>query len=105
MIKEARTLCKQLFKTRLKQSPDVVQASSKRYRARLMTDSIFCAQRSLAQAFHMNRDQFRNCIANPEKQRLHVVVRHPLGKIACRFDKKNSDKIRNWLSVNAQPVV
>lgn len=105
VVKEARALCKQLFKSKLKQSPDVVQASSKRYRARLMTDSIFCAQRSLAQAFHMTREQFRDCIANPEKKRLRVVVRHPLGKLACRFDKKNSDKIRNWLSVNAQPVV
>jgi len=105
VVKEARALCKQLFKSKLKQSPDLVQASSKRYRARLMTDSIFCAQRSLAQAFHMTRDQFRSCIANSDKQRLRVVVRHPLGKIACHFDKKNSDKIRNWLSVNAQPVV
>ena len=105
LIKEAAALCKQLFKTKLKQSPDVVQASSKRYRLRLMTDSIFCAQRSLAHAFHMNREQFRSCIADPGKQRLRVVVHHPLGKIACRFDKKKSEKIKSWLGVNGQPVI
>src|SRR5207248_5282944 len=104
-IKQAAALCKQLFRSKLKQSPDIVQASSKRLRARLMTDSIFCAQRNLAHAFHMSRDQFRNCIPDPEKKRLRVVVRHPLGKIACGFDKKNSEKIKSWLSVNAQPVV
>ena len=105
VIKEARALCQKLFKTKLKQAPDVIQASSKRYRARLMANSVFCAQRSLTQAFHMTREQFQSCIANPEKPRLRIVVRHPLGKIACAFDKKNSDKIKSWLSVNAQPVV
>ena len=105
MVKEASTLCKQLFKSKLKQSPDIVQASSKRYRVRLMNDSIFCAQRNLSQAFHMSREHFRNCVRDLGKKRLRVVVRHPLGKIAYGFDKKNSDKIKSWLSVNAQAVV
>ena len=105
LIKEARSLCKQLFKTKLKQSTDVVQVTSKRYRVRLMADSIFCAQRSLAHAFHMKREHFRNCIANLEKKRLRVVVRHPLGKIAYGFDKKSSDRIKAWLTVNPTPAV
>jgi hypothetical protein len=105
MVKEASTLCKQLFKSKLKQSPDIVQASSKRYRARLMNDSIFCAQRSLSHAFHMSREHFRNCVSDLGKKRLRVVVRHPLGKIACGFDKKNSDKIKSWLSMSGQPTV
>ena len=105
LIQEARSLCKQLFKTKLKQSPDVVQVTSKRYRVRLMADSIFCAQRSLAQAFHMKREQFRNCIADLEKKNLRVVIRHPLGKIAYAFDKKSSDKIKAWLSINPTPAV
>jgi ribosomal protein S14 len=105
MIKEAAALCKQLFKTKLAQSPDIAQATSKRYRVRLMNDSIFCARRNLNRAFHMSRDHFRNCIADPGNKRVKIVVRHPLGKIACVFDKKNSDKIRGWLAINAQPVV
>ncbi len=101
MVDEASTLCKQLFKTKLKQSPDIVQASSKRYRMRLMSDSIFCAQRNLAQAFHMSRDHFSKCIRDLGKKRLHVVVRHPLGKLTYAFDKKNSEKIKDWLGVSA----
>jgi hypothetical protein len=105
LVKEAATLCKQLFKSKLRQSPDVVQATSKRYRVRLMNDSIFCAQRNLRHAFHMSREHFLNCIAHPERKRLRVVVRHPLGKIACGFDKKNSEKIKQWLSINPTPAI
>jgi len=105
LIKEAKALCKQLFKAKLKQSPEIVQVTSKRYRVRLLEDSIFCAQRSLAHAFHMTPEQFRTCITNLDKKRLRVVVRHPLGKIVYGFDRKNSDKIKAWLSINAAPAV
>ncbi len=38
------------------------------------------------------------------KKRIRVVVRHPLGKISYRFDKKNSQKIKGWLAAAAQPT-
>ena len=97
-VKEASDLCKQLFKSRLKQSPDLVEASSRRYRLQLMSKSVFCAQRNLSQAFHMSCENFKQCIRDLDKKRLRVVVRHPLGKIAYAFDKKNSDKIKGWLA-------
>lgn len=96
-LKEASGLCQQLFKSKLKQSPDIAEASSRRCRLRLMTDSVFCAQRNLASAFHMNREQFKGCIPDANKKRIRVVVRHPLGKLTYGFDKKNSEKIKNWL--------
>ena len=101
MVKEASGLCKKLFKSKLKQSPDIVEASSKRWRLRLLNDSVFCAQRNLAQAFHMNRENFRQCIRDAGKKRLRVVVRHPLGKVTCAFNKKNSEKIKGWLGPTA----
>jgi hypothetical protein len=105
MVKEATTVCKQLFKSKLKQSPDVVQATSKRYRVRLMNDSIFCAQRNLRHAFQMSREHFGKCIGDLTQKRLSVVVRHPLGKIAYKFGKKDSDKIKSWLTVSGGPTV
>lgn len=101
MVQEASGLCKNLFKSKLKQSPDIVEASSKRCRLRLMNDSIFCAQRNLAQAFHMSREHFQQCIRDLGRKRLRVVVRHPLGKLTYAFDKKNSDKIKDWLTAPA----
>ena len=97
MIKEASSLCRQLFKSSLKQSPDIVQASSKRWRLRFMGDSVLCVQRNLTRAFSLRRTDFQQCILHPEKPRLRVMVRHPLGKISYGFDRKNSDKIKAWL--------
>jgi hypothetical protein len=97
-VKEASQLCKQLFKTKLKQSPDVVEAKSRRCRVRFMSDSIFCAQRNLARAFHMSRGSFMQCITDINKKRIRMIVRHPLGKVTYAFDKKNSDKIKGWLA-------
>src|SRR5207302_10563243 len=45
-VKQASGLCKQLFKSKLKQSPDIVQTTSKRFRLRLMSDSVLCVQRN-----------------------------------------------------------
>jgi hypothetical protein len=66
-----------------------------------MTDSVFCAQKNLARAFHMDRQNFTHCISNPGKKRL----RHPLGKLTYAFDKKNSDKIKTWLGAPAPQTV
>jgi hypothetical protein len=100
-LKEAAGLCKQLFKSKLKTSPDIAEASSRRCRLRLMSDAIFCVQRNLSRAFYMNRAHFQGCILDPKGKKLRVVVRHPLGKLTYAFDKKNSEKIKNWLSAPA----
>jgi hypothetical protein len=98
-MKEAAGVCKQLFKSKLKESPDIVQTTSKRYRLRLMSDSVLCVQRNLTTAFSLNRADFRLCIKDADKKRLRVLVHHPLGKLNYGFDKKNSEKIKTWLRV------
>ncbi len=100
-VKEASGLCKQLFKSKLKESPDIAEASSRRCRMRFMSDAVFCAQRNLARAFYMNRTHFQECIPDLNRKKLRMVVRHPLGKLTYAFDKKNSEKIRGWLGVSA----
>ena len=100
-VKEASGLCKQLFKSKLKESPDIAEASSRRCRMRLMSDAVFCAQRNLARAFYMNRANLQGCIPDLNRKKLRVVVRHPLGKLTYAFDKKNSEKIKGWLNAPA----
>lgn len=97
VIKEAAAICKQIFKTRVKDATDVVQASSNRCRLKLMSESVLGVQRNLARAFSLNRTDFQQCILHPEKPRLRVVVPHPLGKLTYVFDRKNSAKIKSWL--------
>jgi len=100
-VKEATGLCKQLFKSKLKESPDIAEASSRRCRVRLMSDAVFCVQRNLARAFYMDRAHFQGCIPDLNQKKLRLVVLHPLGKLTYAFDKKNSEKIKNWLSTPA----
>ncbi len=104
-VKEASALCKLLFRSKLQRSPEIAEASLKRCRLRLMTNSVFCAQRNLARAFHMSRANFKQCIPDVNQERIRVVVRHPLGKLTYAFNKKNSDKIKGWLAAAAQPRV
>jgi hypothetical protein len=66
-----------------------------------MSDGVFCAQRNLARAFYMSASHFRQSITDPNRKRVRVVVRHPLGKLTYAFDKKNSDKIKSWLGTTA----
>ena len=49
-------------------------------------------------AFHMTMANFQRSIVDPKGKRIRVVVQHPLGKLTCAFDKKNSEKIKGWLS-------
>jgi hypothetical protein len=104
-VKEAAGICKQLFKSKLKESPDIVQTTSKRHRLRLMNDSVLCVQRNLATAFNLNRADFSQCIKDANKKSLRVVVCHPLGKLNYAFDKKNSEKIKTWLGASAVMAV
>jgi hypothetical protein len=97
-VKEATALCKGLFKAKLKESPDIAEASSRQCRMRFMSDAVFCVQRNLAAAFYLNRASFQQCIPDLNRKRLRMVVRHPLGKLTYAFDKKNSDKIKGWLA-------
>jgi hypothetical protein len=101
MVKEASGLCKQLFKSKLKESPDIAEASRRRCRMRFMSDAVFCAQRNLMRAFYMNRANLQGCIPDLNRKKLRVVVRHPLGKLTYAFDQKNSEKIKGWLSAPA----
>jgi hypothetical protein len=97
-VKEATALCKTLFKAKLKESPDIVEARARQCRLRFLTDAVFCVQRNLATAFYLNRETFQQCIPDLNRNRLRMVVGHPLGKLTFTFDKKNSDKIKGWLS-------
>lgn len=103
-VKEATALCKNLFKAKLKESPDIAEASSRRCRMRLMSDAVFCVQRNLAAAFYVNRPALQQCIPDLNRKRLRMVVRHPLGKLTYAFDKKNSDKIKGWLANSLSQV-
>ena len=100
-VKQSTQLCKTLYGKKLKQEANVVQASSGKCRIQLMPEQVLCVQKNLARAFIMTRGQFHTALADPGAKRLKMSVRHPLGKLTYSFDKKNSEKLRDWLASGA----
>jgi hypothetical protein len=101
-VKKATSACKEMFREKLKAKNDIVEASSKRCRVRLLGDRVFCAQRNLNRAFHMDLPTFRACITNPAGKKLQFSVNHPLGTV--RYDKKNSEILKSWFGGVASGV-
>jgi hypothetical protein len=102
-IKATKRICKTLVKKKLKNEPSIVQTHNGRCRAQLMDDKAFFIQRDLMRAFVVPKDEVKKLIVKPDAKSLKIDINHPLGKLSYRFDKKNSEKLRSWLSRNAEP--
>ena len=103
-VKQTTKLCKDLFRQKAKQAPDIAEAAAKKVRVKFMTDSAFCVQRDLQRAFNMSLEDFRKAIKDIQTKKLQLTVNHPLGKLTYAFDKDNSDKIKGWLAPKPLPA-
>lgn len=97
-IETTERICKTLLKKKTKQEPLILQTVGGKCRAQLTDDKAFFIQRDLMRAFVGTREFVRNAIAKSEAKSWTTVFNHPLGKLKYRFDKKNTEKLRNWLS-------
>jgi len=102
-IKATKKICKTLVKKKLKNEPTIVQTHNGRCRAQLMESKAFFIQRDLMRSFAVPKDQIQKLIVKPDAKSLKISINHPLGKLSYSFDRKNSEKLRNWLSTNAEP--
>ena len=100
-IKGARLACKALLRKKLKNEPSVIQTKNQRCRAQLMEEKAFFIQRKLTRAFVASKESIRDAVIQPDAKRLKLCFKHPLGKLKYQFDKKNSEKLNNWLAVGA----
>lgn len=102
-IEATKKLCKALLKKKLKDEPLIVQTSGGKCRAQLLGDQAFFIQRDLMRAFVGSREAIRAAVVKPEAKCWTAVFNHPLGKLKYRFDKMNTEKLRNWLSTEQAP--
>jgi hypothetical protein len=102
-IDATKRMCKTIVKKKLKDEPLIVQTTDHKCRAQLMDDRAFFIQRDLMRAFVAPREAVRGAIAKPESKSWAAVFSHPLGKLKYGFDKKNTEKLRNWLSDQSAP--
>jgi len=103
-IEATKRICKTLLKMKLKDEPLIVQTADRKCRAQLMDDRAFFIQRDLMRAFVATREAVRSAVPKPESKSWTAVFNHPLGKLKYRFDKKNTEKLRNWLSTEQAPT-
>jgi DNA repair protein RadC len=103
-IDAAKRICKTLLKKKLKKEPLVVGSSDGRCRAQLIEDRFFFIQKDLMRAFVGTREAFRKAIVKQESKKWTAVFNHPLGKLKCSFDKKNTEKLRTWLATEQAPT-
>ena len=52
-------------------------------------------------AFVASRDDILKAIFKPEAGSLKMLFNHPLGKLTYQFEKKDSQKWKNWLAREA----
>lgn len=62
-----------------------------------MEETVFFVQRGIKRAFITGRSEIRNACKDLQAKRLKMIFNHPLGKLTYRFDRKNSDKIKEWI--------
>ncbi len=103
-IKEAGRTCKALLKKRIKNEPSVVQTKDSRCRAQLMDEKAFFIQRNMSRAFVGSKEEIRSAVVQPNAKGLKLRFKHPLGRLRYRFDKKNSEKLKNWLAMGVSPT-
>ena len=102
-IEATKNVCKTIVKKKVKEEPLILQTTDRKCRAQLMDDRVFFIQRDLLRAFIAPKEAVRGAIAKPEAKTWAVVFNHPLGKIEYGFDKKNTEKLRNWLAAVVSP--
>jgi hypothetical protein len=55
-------------------------------------------QRNLLHAFIATKEEIYLAITNPYVKSFKLQFNHPTGKLTYCFDKKNSEKLKAWLS-------
>lgn len=99
LIKTTKQMCKALLKKRLKSEPLIAQTTDRKCRVQLMEDKAFFIQRDLMRAFTGSKNDVRNAILKPGASKLRLQFDHPVRRLKYQFDKKNSEKIASWLSL------
>jgi len=100
-IKAAGQACKALLKKKLKNEPLVVQTKDSRCRAQLMDEKALFIQKNMRRAFMGSKEDIREAVLNPDSKRLKLYFKHPLGRLKYQFDRKNSEKLKDWFSIRS----
>ncbi len=97
-IEQTKQMCKMLTKIKLKNDPTVIQSINRQCRVKFMDKTGLFIQRNLMHAFIATKEEIYVAITNPYIKSFKLQFNHPTGKLIYCFDKKNSEKLKTWLS-------
>lgn len=97
-IEQTRQMCKMLVKTKLKDDPSLIQTTNRRCRVKFMDNTALFIQRDLMRAFIATKEETYIAIKNPYIKKFQLQFNHPVGKLTYKFNRKNSEKLKTWLS-------
>lgn len=98
IVKTTKRVCKELVGKKLKNEPGILETTNRKCRVQLMADSAFFIQRDMMRAFVGAREDIRAAIVKPDARSIQLHFQHPVGKLKYVFNRKSSEKLREWLS-------
>jgi len=104
IIKQTRKMCKELLKIKLKNEPNVIQSKNRLYRVQFMNTKGLFMQKNMMHAFTATKEEIYLAIKNPYIKSFTLIFNHPTGKLVYKFDRKNSAKLKSWLSSQTRQV-
>ncbi len=103
-IQATKQMCKALIKIKLKNEPTVIETKNRRCRVKFMDKTALFIQRDLMRAFVATKEEIYEAIKNPNAKSFTLQFNHPVGKLTYYFDRKNSQKLKTWLSSESTPA-
>ena len=97
-------MCKALKKVKLKEDPSVIQSTNRQFRIKFMNNKGLIFQRRMLFAFTATKEEIYLAIKNPYIKSFTVEFHHPVLKLTFKFDRKNSEKLKRWLSSQSRQV-
>jgi hypothetical protein len=103
-VRQAKQMCKSLVKIKLKNDPSVIQTRNGRCRVKFMDKNALFIQRDLMRAFVATKEEIYLAITNHNVTCFKLQFNHPAGKLIYNLDRKNSDKLKTWLTSETVPA-
>lgn len=97
-INQTRQMCKTLLKIKLKNEPSVIQTTNGRCRVKFIEKTGLFIQGDQIRAFIATKEEIYLAIQKPYTSNFKLIFNHPAGQLIYIFDKKNSEKLKTWLT-------
>lgn len=99
-IKISEKITKDIIKAKPRKDQTILDTSNIRCRVKLMDDSAFFVHKDLSVAFVVDRESILQKLIDKNAKKYLLEILHPLKRFKYKFSKKNTEKLREWLTID-----